>query len=128
MKSQVAQILNVEESQILEIHAWAFVYWVKIAGRRPTLVSIKKVEDMLSSEEEFSEKVALEKAQKIAEIINSRKSWYLAKVWQNYGKTRVYVSKEGFVEVLETELRVCMKTKSMNSHISEVISEVLQNA
>lgn len=43
MKAQIAQFLNVQESQILEIKEWAFVFWVKISGRRPTFVSKKVV-------------------------------------------------------------------------------------
>jgi hypothetical protein len=44
MKAQISQYLNIPEAQITEIREWAYVYFVRLAGRRPTFVGKKKVE------------------------------------------------------------------------------------
>jgi hypothetical protein len=44
MKAQISQYLNIPEAQIIETREWAYVYFVRIAGRRPTFVGKKKVE------------------------------------------------------------------------------------
>jgi hypothetical protein len=38
-QTQIAQILNVTPADILEIREWAWVYWVHVSGKRPTMVS-----------------------------------------------------------------------------------------
>lgn len=43
MNTQIAKALNVQENQIIEVREWVFVFWVKVANRRPTLVSKKVV-------------------------------------------------------------------------------------
>lgn len=42
-QSQIAQILNVAPADILEIREWAWVYWVHVSGKRPTMISKKAV-------------------------------------------------------------------------------------
>lgn len=44
MKAQISQYLNIPEAQIVEIREWAYVYFVRVAGRRPTFVGKRKVE------------------------------------------------------------------------------------
>lgn len=43
IRYQIAQILEIKTTEIVEIREWVHVYWVRVAGRRPTLVSKKAV-------------------------------------------------------------------------------------
>jgi hypothetical protein len=45
-KSQIATILEVEASDIIEIREWVWVYWVHVSGQRPTMVSKKLVKSV----------------------------------------------------------------------------------
>ena len=49
MKAQISQYLNIPEAWIVEIREWAYVYFVRVAGRRPTFVGKRKVEIKLNS-------------------------------------------------------------------------------
>lgn len=42
-QTQIAQLLNVAPADILEIREWAWVYWVHVSGKRPTMVSKRAV-------------------------------------------------------------------------------------
>lgn len=42
-QTQIAQILNVAPADILEIREWAWVYWVHVSGKRPTMISKKAI-------------------------------------------------------------------------------------
>lgn len=43
-RNQIAKLLEIEATEIVEIREWAWVYWVQVAGRRPTMISKKAVQ------------------------------------------------------------------------------------
>lgn len=43
IRRQIAQILEAELNDVIEIREWQFVWWVHVKGQRPTMVSKAKV-------------------------------------------------------------------------------------
>ena len=46
-KQIIARQLNCESNEVLEVREWVYVYWVRVVGRRPTMVSKTKVSKVL---------------------------------------------------------------------------------